>query len=91
MESTTGNKMRMLRSDIWEHFHYQPPSTAGGKDDKAICKLCGRTLSAPSPSGTLHLWRHIEKSCPESLASDPFVRFCNETYVYLEKNDPVDI
>lgn len=76
MQPPAGN--RKLKSDVWQFFDYQLSSAAaGGRDDKAICKRCGHTLSACSANGTSHLRRHVgSKSCAARAAArqqDPAV------------------
>ncbi|KAL6963507.1 hypothetical protein U1Q18_052805 [Sarracenia purpurea var. burkii] len=50
-------------SAVWEFFEkiYETRENGVSVLVKAKCKLCARTLSAATSSGTKHLWRHKER------------------------------
>lgn len=48
------NKRPRRKSEVWKYYHDLPDC------ERAICKACGKSLSAKSKMGTSHLKRHIE-------------------------------
>ncbi|XP_078170097.1 uncharacterized protein LOC144564365 [Carex rostrata] len=68
-------KRSRRKSEVWKYFEDSPDG------ERAICKACGKSLSAKSKTGTSHLKRHIE-TCQNFLEGgmnqSPFIDWREE-------------
>lgn len=68
-------KRSRRKSEVWKYYEDSP------EGERAICKACGKSLSAKSNTGTSHLKRHLE-TCQNFLErgmnQSPFIDWQEE-------------
>ncbi|XP_078170320.1 zinc finger BED domain-containing protein RICESLEEPER 1-like [Carex rostrata] len=78
-------KRSRRKSEVWKYYEDSPDS------ERAICKACGKSLSAKSKTGTSHLKRHIE-TCQNFLErgmnQSPFIDWQEEISMCNIIEDP---
>jgi BED zinc finger len=74
-DGSISNKRARRRSEVWKYYHDSPDG------ERAICKTCGKSISAKIKMGTSHLKRHVE-SCQKLLGGSmkqiPFIDWQQE-------------